>query len=314
MHANEAIMDMDPYDFDDLWDYGDPAGTAEKLRELLPEAEASGDDEYRLQLLIQLARTHSLRGELDAAHEILDRVEPQLSDATPVARIRYLLERGRSFNSAGEKDKAHARFIEAWDMGRDLRADFFAVDAAHMVAIAAGGDEGLEWNLKAIDFANASDQPRARNWLGSLYNNTGWSYHDRGEFEKALALFEGALQFREEQGNAETIRIAQWCVARCLRSLGRVDEAFEIQQAILIENETAGAADGYTHEELGELLLLMGQPDEASPHFAEAYAVLSQDAWLMENEAERIARMRRMGEDSPIHPSIWGVSRRFSLI
>jgi tetratricopeptide (TPR) repeat protein len=174
--------------------------------------------------------------------------------------------------------------------------DYYTVDAAHMIAIAAGEDEGLEWNLKAIDYANASSQPRARNWLGSLYNNTGWSYHDKGEYEKALDLFEGALKFREEQGNPETIRIAKWCIARCLRSLGRIEEAFEIQQALLVEGEIGGDDNGYTHEELGELLLLMGQPDEARPHFSEVYAVLSQDPWLVENEAERLARLKQLGE------------------
>jgi len=290
---------MDHYDFDDLWDYGDPAGTAEKFRALLPEAETSGDAEYRLQLLTQIARTHSLRGEFEAAHAILDEVEPQLSDATPVARIRYLLERGRSFNSAGEKEKALALFIEAWDMGRDLRADFFAVDAAHMLAIVEGGDEGLAWNLKAIEHARSSEQPRARNWLASLYNNTAWTLHDKGDYEKALELFEDALVFREEQGDETTIRIARWCIGRCLRSLGRIEEAFEIQQDLLIEAEAAGEDAGYTHEELGELLILMGEPDEARPHFAEAYALLSQDPWMVENEAERLARMKRMGEGSP---------------
>jgi len=290
---------MDPYNFDELWDYGDPAGTAEKFAALLPAAEASGDDEYCLQLMTQLARTHSLRGEFEEAHALLDRVEATLSETAPVARVRYLLERGRTFNSAGEKEKAHALFIEAWDMGRDLRADFFAVDAAHMIAIVEAGDLALEWNLKAIEYARCSEQPRARNWLASLYNNTAWTLHDKGDYEKALALFEDALVFREEQGNETTIRIARWCIGRCLRSLGRIEEAFEIQQALLVEGEVAGEDNGYTHEELGELLLLKGEPEEARPHFAEAYAVLSQEPWMRENEVERLERMKRMGEGSP---------------
>jgi tetratricopeptide (TPR) repeat protein len=186
--------------------------------------------------------------------------------------------------------------MEAWERGQRTDADVYTVDAAHMIAIVEKGEEALEWNLKAIDYAKASGQPRARNWLASLYNNTAWTLHDKGEYERALRLFQDAVAFREEQGNEETLRIARWCVGRCLRSLGRNDEAFEIMQALLIEAEAAGADTGYTHEELGELLLLEGETDEARDHFAEAYAVLSQDPWLMENEAERMERMRQLGK------------------
>ena len=214
-----------------------------------------------------------------------------------MARIRYLLERGRTLNSSGHPEKARPLFLEAWESGLQTDADVYTVDAAHMVAIVEQGDLALEWNLKAIGYAKASEQPRARNWLASLYNNTAWTLHDKGDYEKALELFEDALVFREEQGDETTIRIARWCIGRCLRSLGRIDEAFEIQQDLLIDAEAAGDDSGYTHEELGELLLLKGEPEEARLHFAEAYAVLSRDPWLEKNEAARIARMKRMGEE-----------------
>src|SRR4051794_32155876 len=43
-------------DFDTLWDYAQPGETEERFRELLPAARASGDRNYHLQLLTQIAR------------------------------------------------------------------------------------------------------------------------------------------------------------------------------------------------------------------------------------------------------------------
>ena len=157
------------------------------------------------------------------------------------------------------------------------------------------GESELAWNLKAIEYAKASDQSRGRKWLASLYNNTGWTLHDKGDYEQALALFEDAVEFRKEQGNPETLRIAKWCVGRCLRSMGRNAEALQIMQALAAEAEETGEDDGYTQEELGEHMLLLGDETQAQVHFASAYAQLSQDPWMMEHEAARMARMKELG-------------------
>ena len=95
---------------DELWDYGRPAETEAKFRALLPEAEAAGDAEYLAQLLTQLARTLGLQQQFAAAHELLDRAEA-LAEADSVAQVRYLLERGRCFNSAGDKATARPLFM-----------------------------------------------------------------------------------------------------------------------------------------------------------------------------------------------------------
>ena len=39
----------------------------------------------------------------------------------------------------------------------------------------------------------------------------------------------------------------------------------------------------------------LGRGSEASPYFAEAYALLSQDAWLVDAEPERLARLKELG-------------------
>lgn len=283
-------------DFDQLWDYNNPAETEQEFRELLSKAETGGDRSYHAQLLTQIARTLGLQRKFDEAHQTLDQVEPMLTDELETARIRYLLERGRAFNSAKHPDRARALFLEAWERAQAAQEDFYAVDAAHMLGIVEQGQASLDWNQQAIAYAEQSESPRTHNWLGSLYNNTGWTLHDMGELEKALDLFERAVVLRQQQGNPETIRIARWCVARCLRSLGRNEEALEMQLTLLKEGEETGLPDAYTHEELGELYLLAGDEETARPHFAAAYADLSQDPWLVENEPKRIARLKELGK------------------
>jgi tetratricopeptide (TPR) repeat protein len=283
-------------DFDQLWNYNDPAATQQKFREMLPGAETGNDASYHAQLLTQIARTQGLQRKFDDAHQTLDIVEKMLTDKLETARIRYLLERGRAFNSSKKQDQARPLFLEAWERAREAKEDFYAVDAAHMLGIVEKGETSLDWNMQAIAYAEQSDSPRARGWLASLYNNTGWTYHDIGEYEKALDLFERALVFRQEKGDAGTIRIARWCVARCYRSLGRNKEALEMQLALLEDSQKSNEPTGYTYEELGELYLLAGDEEKARPHFAAAYAELSQDPWLVENEAKRIERLKEFGK------------------
>lgn len=48
---------------------------------------------------------------------MLDEIEPQLTDEFPAVRMRYLLERGRTFNSSRQPDRARPLFLEAWEYG-----------------------------------------------------------------------------------------------------------------------------------------------------------------------------------------------------
>ncbi|MHC4652653.1 MAG: tetratricopeptide repeat protein, partial [Planctomycetota bacterium] len=209
--------------------------------------------------------------------------------------VRYRLERGRVLNSSGRPDEARPLFLGAWEQAGAHGYDFYTVDAAHMIAVVDLPEEALRWNEKALAVAQASDDERARNWEGSLCNNIGWTLHDAGEYQRALEMFERALAARVRQGEAADIRIARWCVARCLRSLGHVEEALDMQQVLLAEAEAAGQPDGYTHEEIGECLLALGRAEEARPHFARAYEILSRDRWLADGEPDRLKRLAERG-------------------
>jgi tetratricopeptide (TPR) repeat protein len=278
-------------DFDAKWDYDRPEQTEAEFRSVLPAARESGDRDYLAQLLTQIARAQGLQMKFDEAARTLAEAEALIDGSMPVARVRLLLERGRMLNSSKRRDESRPLFRSAWELAREVRADGFAVDAAHMLGIVEPGDASVEWNERAIAFAEESADPKARRWLGSLYNNLGWTHHGKGEYPAALGLFQKALASREAQGAREPIRIAHWCIARTLRSLGRVEEALALQRRLLAE----GTEDGYVQEELGECLLALNRAEEAAPHFAAAHAALSGDEWLQRDEPERLERLRRLG-------------------
>ena len=278
-------------DFDALWDYDHPDQTENKFREILlqfPEA-----DTMFLELLTQIARTQGLQRKFDHAHQTLDQVERRLKEAPSRAKVRYLLERGRVFNSSGKPEEACPFFEQALELAKQLYEDFYAVDALHMLAIVASPEQSLALNLQAIQLAESSQQEKARNWLGSLYNNIGWTYHEIGDYASALEIFEKAEAWRRSKGQARETHIAAWCVARTLRTLGRIEEALAKQMKL--NEESAGEEDGYVSEEIGECLLALDRLEDARPYFAKAYDLLSQDTWLAEQEPERLERLKELG-------------------
>lgn len=286
-------------DFDSLWNYDDPAGTEERFRSLLPAARSGNDPTYLTELLTQIARCQGLQQRFDDAHRTLDEVELLLPIAGAAARIRFYLERGRVLNSSRQRDAARPLFLQGWELARPEGEDFHAVDAAHMMAIVEPPDRQVEWAGRAIQVAESSSDPRARGWLGSLYNNLGWTYHDLGRYDDALTTFRRGLEWQQAAGKGKETRIAAWTVARTLRSMGRYDEALQMQQVNAERLAEAREPDGYVEEEIAECLLALEREAEARPHFARAYAQLASDPWLQRDEPERLERLARLGGIGP---------------
>ncbi len=195
-NKNTQIMESTNTDlpqFDTLWNFQEPAETQEKFLELLPQAEASDDRGYHVELLTQIARTEGLQRKFEDAHKRLDEAETLLPKAGSRAKVRYLLERGRTTNSSGNREASRAIFEKAFDLAVSATEENFAVDAAHMLGIVTDDMESVEWNEKAMMVAENATDPSAKKWLGALYNNLGWTYHEKEDYPKALELFEKAL-------------------------------------------------------------------------------------------------------------------------
>jgi len=286
-------------DFDKLWDYNAPEETEKKFREILPELKDHKDFEYQsayLQLQTQIARTLGLQMKFDEAHTLLDEIDPLLNDEFYVAKIRYLLERGRTFRSSKQVERSCDLFIKAYELAVKHNEDNLAVDAAHMMGIIEPFEEAQRWNELAMEIAEKSNDKKAKKWLGPLYNNTAWNYHDNNDFNEALELFEKNVVWHTERNSKQELIIAKWSVARALRSLDKINKAIKLQLELIDEIEEKGLDDdGYVFEELGELYLIKENEEESKKYFGLAYDLLSKDKWFVEYEKERLDRIKELG-------------------
>jgi tetratricopeptide (TPR) repeat protein len=285
-------------DFDAEWNYADPAGTEARFRALAATA-PDADLGWRVELQTQIARTYSLRADFGAAHATLDAVAGDLAAAGAVARARYLLERGRTHNSADERGRATELFREAFAVADAAGAQVFAADALHMLGISTPPDDALAWNARAIEYCEGCTDVKARRWLGPLYHNTWVAHLERGELDTALSYAEKSRAFRASIGDAQGERIGRWSLAHTLRKQGRIEAALAELEQLAADCGPDGDPSGYTQEELGECLLALDRGDAARPHFAAAHALLKDDVWLRRDEPARLARLKTLAEGAP---------------
>ena len=297
---NDKGKKIELKDFDKLL-VGDLAEAEKNLRELLPQAEALEDKSIYIQILSQIALAEAVQKKFDSAHATLDRAEKHLGVEHHLAKARVLLERGRVFYQEGNTDAARPLFIESFELSEAHGFDYHTINAAHMVPfVAKSAAEKIEWNKRAIELAEKSNSVEAQQWLGSLYNNIGQAYLEAEQYTQALAAFNKALKYREQESYPPNIRVAKWAVARTLRLKGQTHEALPILLALLEEYqsmEKTGSFDmpvemfrssrGLVYEELAEI-----GGEKSKIYAALAYADLSQDEWFKRLEPERLERLK----------------------
>ncbi|MDQ0892676.1 tetratricopeptide repeat protein [Agromyces ramosus] len=237
---------------DRLWDFSDPAGSEERFRE------AADDDEHpahvRAVMTTQLARALGIQGRADEATAVLDALaaEPPATaaperDAAEI-RARVAIERGRIVASGGRPADAVPELTRGVREAALAGSPFLVLDALHMLALHDAGHEE-EWAAEGFDVLAGVRDPRVLRWGVALHNNLGWTMHDSGRAAAALTHFEQAVEVADAYGTAEQRHVARWSVARCLRSLGRTDEALEVQRALA----AARPDDPYVQAELAAL-------------------------------------------------------------
>lgn len=284
--------------YQQYWDFNNPENSELKFLEIMKKAKEVNNMAYYLEVKTQLARTYSLRLQIDKAREILNEVKDELKEEYHRARICYYLELGRSYNSNKEPVKACEFFEDAMKLATEYNEENLEIDAIHMLGIAAETPkEQIKWNKLAIQKVEKSENEQVKKWLGALLNNTAWSLHDLGNYEDALNLFQKDYELRKLQKDKETELIAKWNIGRTYRSLNQLEKALKIQLEVQAERKDNGlSVGGYNQEELGEIYLLLNDKQSSKKFFKNAYEILSKDDWISKYEEERLARIRQLSE------------------
>lgn len=146
-------------EIDALWNFEEPAQSERAFRTMVERVGA--ETEAGAELLTQVARCQGLQQKFEDAHRTLDGMGSLLGSHATRLRARYLLERGRLLTSSGDPGAALPLFAHALGVALAAAEDFYAVDAAHMVAIVSSGDEQIAWNRRGLAMAEGSPDPRA---------------------------------------------------------------------------------------------------------------------------------------------------------
>jgi tetratricopeptide (TPR) repeat protein len=193
-----------------LWDFDDLDASEQRFRAQL---EQEANDAGRAEVLTQLARVEGLRGNFDRCAELLDEAEP-LAGQDARSNIRLELERGRMFRSSGDPEAAFPLFGDAFARAIEADEPYLAGDAAHMCAISVDDLAVQEaWTQRGLDEGDLY-------WAGPLYNNLGVAYSEAGNHERALELFELALEARlRDPENTQAIEWAREAVEESKQAL-----------------------------------------------------------------------------------------------
>jgi tetratricopeptide (TPR) repeat protein len=257
-----------------VWDFDDLELSERRFTEQL---EREADSAGRAEVLTQLARIEGLRGAFARCGDLLDEAE-RIGGGEAIVDVRVALERGRMLRSSGDPAAAYPLFVSAFELGTSAGEYYLAADAAHMAALAAPDDEGFRaWTTRGIELGER--EAAAAYWRGPLLNNLGWTLHERGANDEALAAFERALAVREEdQSDEYAIEIARYAVAVALRAVGRASEAADQSERAVAWSLRSGRDAPYFHEELAEDCAALGRVQAAAEHARRALELFGSDA------------------------------------
>jgi tetratricopeptide (TPR) repeat protein len=302
MNENDADISAKLHDLDLLWNTADVPASEAAFNALLPIAQRlMGRDRSQLiELVCLIARSRAIQGNFSGARQSLGQADHFLEEQESLyevsAKIRYLIEKGRLHILEKTPSQAKVLFAEAWNLAVNSDEDYFSIEIAQLMATIEPIKNQQRWIVQAIEIAEQSSIAKAKRWLGALYTSMAWRHYEMHQYEKSLGLFEKALGHLKAQGAVRESFIAQWSIGKVLRTLGRTEEAFEIQKKLLSELGIGGRRDGRLYEELAECLQTLNRSTEAQLYFELAYREFSSDEWITDNQPLKLKRMKDLGK------------------
>lgn len=249
-------------------------------QELAEIAEKQANQEFHIQALAQIARCYLIQDQPEPGKTWLDKTKKIASPEYPRGWSRYLGVLGRFQWKGGEREVATKTFQSWYQFALENQLHSEAIDAAHMVAITGNADEQIVWAKKGI---LAAEQGSLEGWLGPLWNNLGWTYADRGQYSEALEALLKAREYHWKRGDEHSKLVADWSVGSIYRKLEQHEKALSWLRPTLAwaqrryaEKSTPETAEwvGLTLQELGEIALAQGKPEQALHDFKQTQEYL----------------------------------------
>ena len=263
---------------DALWDFDKPAVSEERFRAEL--AQVARRRRREAQEVAHADRAHARPAAQVRRRARAARRRRSASSRTLPAhvRVRYLLERGRTFNSSGAPQRAVPLFAEALALAERDKDEFYAVDAAHMLGIAAPAGERLDWNLKALALAEARDRS-ARPRLARI----ALQQHRLDLLRRRRRDRRRSTTGRRRSPRARRRATPRTIARREVDGRARLPRASAAsttprpRRRASPPSRAIGETDGYVYEELAEIALARGDAKAARPWAAKAHAALKDD-------------------------------------
>ena len=113
----------------------------------------------------------------------------------PENKVVQLCAQGMQAEAEGKTDAAHNLFQQAWDIAGN---DFEAFTAAHYLARnQENPEDGLKWNLEALNRATSTNDDDLKGHYPSLYLNVGNSYETIGNMQQAGNYYATAASYSD---------------------------------------------------------------------------------------------------------------------
>ncbi|MBP6869754.1 tetratricopeptide repeat protein [Candidatus Babeliales bacterium] len=289
---------------------GSPVIIEKKLQELSAQAKKLPSNSIYLQMQSQMALMQAIQKKFEQAHTTLDKAQAQLTITDHIAAARIMLERGRIFQQSGNIAQAAQYFNESYRISTLHNLDYHTINAAHMIAtIAPTLHEKISWNELAISLALQTQDKKATQWLAPLHNNLGKNYFDAQDYEKSLQNYQKALILfqKKPQHATSNLLFARWTIARCMRALHQLDQAFILQQSLLNEIKDLELSKqhempqeffllirGWIYEELAEIYDNQNNLEASKKYAQQALTDLTGNEMFTKTSPERIERLKSL--------------------
>ena len=232
-------------------------------------AEAAGPRYVAVEACAQVARMDLELGQPTEGEPWLRMAMARARMEEPPGWSRLQQVLGIYERQAGQVGAAVNRFTALYDYCLKYKLYDRAVDAAQQVILSSSTEKTqIAWSKKGIEAAELGGMSA---WLAATWDRKAVGLEAEGRAEELLLAREMARNYHYERGgDLEKIR-ADWALGRAQRGTGRLEEARETQEGVLLRSERLYAVEpsaehaewiGRARWELGELDALEDEPEE----------------------------------------------------